>query len=565
MRYSFKIAAAMEVPPPRRGVRHALLKLLTFGLLLYALRWFLYSRRGSIADSDYDYDLFTIGGGSAGVRLSRFSAKYGARVGIAELPFAVVSGKHSGGGLGGTCVIRGCVPKKLLVYGSQLPDQLQDARGYGWQFGGHPRINWQQLIETKNKQVSRLSGRYKELLADAGVDIYQGYARILGPHTVEVNGRLIKVKNICVATGSRATVPQIPGFDLSGVITSDDALNLPRVPRRIVIVGGGYIAMEFASFFHGYGSEVHLVFRAEEPLRGFDEDVRAHLHAALQQRGIHLHASERPSSITARRPSVLLFRTDRGTVIEVDHVMFATGRRPNTDDLGLEEVGVEVDASSGKILVDGFSRTTVPSIFAIGDVTSRRSLTPVALMEASALSETLFGGRPRAPSYDNVPSAVFSQPPVATCGLTEAEAVDKYGEIEVFTSKFKPLKHTMPTGRAGQEMILIKVLVVKGGWDSGLVVGVHMVGDDAPEIVQGLAIALKAGVRKSQFDQTVALHPTAAEEFCTLRQATRIANIDAVFLCEDCGLAHTRTQPDGRTTARRRLPKLGAIPGSARG
>ena len=517
-----ELPAAAPGAPGARGVIPKALTLLVICCVLYAGRRLIHIRASTGVDSDYDYDLFTIGGGSAGVRLARFSAKYGARVGLAELPFAVVSGKHSAGGLGGTCVIRGCIPKKLLVYGSQLRDELQDARGYGWQFKGHPRINWRQLIETKNREVARLSGKYRELLADAGVDVYQGYAKVLGPHTVEVNGRLVKAKHICLATGSRATVPEIPGFNLSGVITSDDALNLPRLPRKIVIVGGGYIAMEFASFFYGYGSEVHLVFRAEEPLRGFDEDVRAHLHSALQERGIHLHASERPESIQANRAG-LRFQTDRGTVLQADNVMFATGRRPNTEDLGLEEVGVELDASSGKILVDQFSRTTVPSIFAIGDVTSRRSLTPVALMEATALSETLFGPRPKAPNYDNVPSAVFSQPPVAKCGLSEAEAADKYGEVEVFMSEFKPLKHTMPTGRAGQERMLIKVLVVNRGPSTGLVVGVHMVGQDAPEIVQGLAIALKAGASKKQFDQTVALHPTAAEEFCTLRQARRIA------------------------------------------
>ncbi|CAE7472159.1 EMB2360 [Symbiodinium natans] len=523
---------APEGPGPHRRTQRALKLLAALGLLslgLCAGRWFLLTITDSRAENDsydsYDYDLFTIGGGSAGVRLARFSAKYGARVGLAELPFAVVSDKHSAGGLGGTCVIRGCVPKKLLVYGSQLHDELRDARGYGWDFHGRPRINWRRLIATKNKEVARLSGKYRELLNDAKVDVFEGYAQVLSPHMVSVNGKRVTAKYICVATGSRASVPKIPGSTLPGVLTSDDALNLSHLPRRIVIVGGGYIAMEFASFFYGYGSEVHLVLRADKPLRGFDADVRAHLHSALQQRGIHLHANETPASIERRKLGwgELIFRTDQGTVLEVDNVMFATGRRPNTEELGLEAVGVEVDALSGKILVDKFSRTTVPSIFAIGDVTSRRSLTPVALMEATALSETLFGGRSRAPTYDNVPSAVFSQPPVATCGLSEAEAVDKHGEVQVFMSRFKPLKHTMPTGRAGQEMVLIKVLVANRGRSAGTVVGVHMVGEDAPEIVQALAIALSAGASKEQFDQTVALHPTVTEEFCTLREATRIA------------------------------------------
>ena len=520
----------MEAPGRRRHVQGVALKLVLFGLLLCAGRWLLQNSTFTSSSSDqeaFDYDLFTIGGGSAGVRLARFSAQHGARVGLAELPFAVVSGKHSAGGLGGTCVIRGCVPKKLLVYGSRLHDELQDAVGYGWDLNSlgrrfRPRLDWRRLIETKNEEVLRLSGKYRELLAKAKVQVFQGYARVLGPHTVEVNGALLKAKHICIATGSRAVIPEIPGANLSGVLTSDEALDLPRLPRKIVIVGGGYIAMEFASFFFGYGSEVHLVFRAEEPLRGFDADVRTHLQHALLQRGIQLHANEKPESIKRSRAG-LVFRTDRGTVVETDNVMFATGRRPNSQDLGLEAIGVEIDPVSGRIVVDKFSRTTVPSIFAIGDVTSRRSLTPVALMEASALSETLFGGRPTAPTYDNVPSAVFSQPPVATCGLTEAEAVDKFGEVKVFMSDFKPLKHTMPTGRAGQEMVLIKVLVVSRGPNAGLIVGVHMVGDDAPEIVQGLAIALKAGAQKEQFDQTVALHPTVAEEFCTLREAKRIS------------------------------------------
>ncbi|CAJ1418284.1 unnamed protein product, partial [Effrenium voratum] len=454
-------------------------------------------------------------GGSGGVRLARWSAARGAKVGLAELPLGLVSEKHSLGGLGGTCVLRGCVPKKLLIYGSEVPGQVEDGRGYGWAVG-RLRLSWAQLMRAKDAEVRRLSGKYRELLDASKVEVFQGYARILDSHTVEVGGRRVTARYICVATGSRAVLPEIPGKSFA--ITSDEALTLRRRPKRIVIVGGGYIAVEFASLLRGLGSEVHLVFRAADPLRGFDEDLRRQLHEALKARGIHLHAGERPQRLsTGWRGKT--FWTDKGTVLHADEVMFATGRAPNTEDLGLEEAGVSL-GEDGRILVDEFSRSNIPSIFAIGDVTARKCLTPVALMEAVALAETLFG-QPAAPGYDGVPSAVFSQPPIATCGLTEEQAAEKYGGVDVFLSKFKPLKHTMPTGRGAQEMYFIKVLVANRGRSAGQVVGVHMVGEDAPEIMQGLAIALKAGASKADFDATVGIHPTAAEELCTLRQKAR--------------------------------------------
>lgn len=476
------------------------------------------------AEREYEYDLFTIGGGSGGVRGTRWAAtQYGAKVALAELPFAIVSTKLDAGGLGGTCVIRGCVPKKLLIYGSHLHEDLRDAEGYGWHIPKNPQpeINWDKLIEAKNAEVTRLNGIYKKLLDGAGVDFYEGYARVIDPHTVEVAGKRHTAKYICVATGARAQVLPIPGSDLPGVITSDEALALPKRPKKLVVIGGGYIAVEFAGYFHGYDTEVHLVFRQDLPLRGFDEDVRKHLLNILKVKGIHIHAGENPKSIEASGDK-LRFRTDKGTDIEVDNVMFATGRRPNSDDLGLEEVGVKIDPKSGKILVDEFSRTSVESIFAIGDVTDRINLTPVALMEGMAMARTCFGGVPTKPDYDLVPSAVFSQPPIGTCGLTEAQAAKKYGSVDVYVTTFKPMKHTMPTGRGEEEKMLMKMLVVSEGFEgAGKVVGLHMVGAEAGEMMQGLAVAMKAGATKKDFDATVGIHPTAAEEWCTLRTKTR--------------------------------------------
>lgn len=473
---------------------------------------------------DYDYDLFMIGGGSGGVRGARWSAsQYGAKVALAELPFAIVSTKDTAGGLGGTCVIRGCVPKKLLIYGSHLPEEIRDALGYGWSLpeGTEPSVDWNKLIAAKDSEIGRLNGIYKKLVDNANVAFFEGYAKIVDPHTVEINGKRHTAKSICVATGGRATVLDIPGKDLPGVLTSDEALALPKKPEKIIVVGGGYIAVEFAGFFHGYGSEVHLVYRADLPLRGFDEDVRSHLAEILVNKGIHVHAGESPASIEDIGGGKLRFKTDKGTEIDVDNVMFAAGRKPNSQGLGLEEVGVKL-GSNGKILVDEYSKTSVDSIYAIGDVTDRINLTPVALMEAMALSKTLFGGESTKPVYENVPSAVFSQPPIGSCGLTESEAATKYGSVDVYIENFKPLKHTMPTGRGEEERVLMKMVVVSEGFDgAGRVVGAHMVGADAGEMMQGIGVAMKAGATKAHFDSTVGIHPTSAEEWCTMRTKKR--------------------------------------------
>jgi len=485
------------------------------------------------AEREYDYDLFTIGGGSGGVRGSRWAAsQYGAKVALAELPFAIVSTKLTAGGLGGTCVIRGCVPKKLFIYGSHFREDIVDSAGYGWSLpeGVEPELDWQKLLEAKNAEVTRLNGIYGRLLDGAGVDHYEGYARIVDPHTVEVNGKKMTAKYICVATGGRATVLPIPGCDLPGVVTSDEALALPKKPKKLVVLGGGYIAVEFAGYFHGYGTEVHLVFRGDKPLRGFDEDVRDHLKDILIAKGIHVHSGENPLSIEEAGDGKLRFKTDKGTELEVDNVMFATGRVPNSKEMGLEEVGVQMDPKGGKVLVDDYSRTNVESIFAIGDVTDRIQLTPVALMEGMAMAKTMFGGgEPQKPDHDNVPSAVFSQPPIGSCGLTEAEAATKYGSVDVYVTKFKPMKHTMPTGRGEEEKMLMKMVVVSDGFEgAGKVVGLHMVGAEAGEMMQGLAVAMKAGAKKADFDATIGIHPTAAEEWCTMRTKTRTTTAEDV-------------------------------------
>jgi len=493
------------------------------------------------AEHGYDYDLFTIGGGSGGVRGSRWAAsQYGAKVAIAELPFDIVSTKFTKGGLGGTCVIRGCVPKKLFIYGSHFLEDVVDAKGYGWELpaGAEPELHWDNLLQAKNAEVTRLNGIYKKLLDGAGVDFHEGYARIVDPHTVEVAGKQYTAKHICVATGGRANVLPIPGCDLPGVVTSDEALAFPKKPEKLVVVGGGYIAVEFAGYFHGYGTEVHLVFRGDVPLRGFDDDVRAHLSEILAAKGIHIHAGESPLAVEEQDDGKLCFKTDKGTELVVDNVMFATGRSPNSSDMGLEEVGVKLDERSGKVLVDKYSRTAVDSIFAIGDVTDRINLTPVALMEGMAMARTMFGGEDTEPDHENVPSAVFSQPPIGTCGLTEQEAAKKYGSVDVYISKFKPMKHTMPTGRGEEERMLMKMLVISDGFEgAGRVVGLHMVGAEAGEMMQGLGVAMKAGATKAHFDATIGIHPTAAEEWVTMRTKARTTTAEDVAASSKEGVA----------------------------
>ncbi|MFA5120813.1 glutathione-disulfide reductase [Zavarzinia sp.] len=454
----------------------------------------------------YDYDLFVIGAGSGGVRAARISAGYGARVAVAE-EYRV----------GGTCVIRGCVPKKLLVYASHYHDEIADAAAFGWTVEGTPRFSWPKLIAAKDREIDRLNGLYIKGLESAGVTLMEGRARFVDAHTLDVGGKLVTAATVLIATGATPEVPAIPGREHA--ITSNEAFHLADLPGRIAIVGAGYIAVEFAGIFAGMGAKTTLVHRRAQLLRGFDDDMARRLGEEYVQKGIDLHLSATPTAIDKTASGLVLHLSD-GHSLEVDQVMFATGRRPNTKGLGLEAAGVDAGAK-GEVLVDLYSRTNVPNIYAVGDVTDRLALTPVAIKEGHAFADTVFGGRPAVADHADVPTAVFSQPPIGTVGLTEAEAVERYGAVDIYEAGFRPMKHTL-TGR--QTRTYMKLIVEPR---SDRVVGVHMIGDDAPEIVQALGIAIKAGATKAQFDRTVAVHPTAAEELVLMRTKARTAKAEA--------------------------------------
>ena len=448
----------------------------------------------------YDFDLFTIGAGSGGVRASRTAAGYGARSAIAEV-----------GALGGTCVNVGCVPKKLLVYGAHYRDDFHEAAGFGWTVDG-ARLDWSVLIANQRAEVARLNGVYARLMAGAGVELVPGWARIVDPHTVEITAadgsrRCVTAEHILVATGGKPVRATEPGAEHG--LVSDDVFSLPRRPDRLVVVGGGYIAVELACVFNGLGSDVTIVYRGPQFLRGFDDEVRSFLAGELDKKGIRLVFGARVERVT-RDASGLSCTLSNGEWVGADDVLYAIGRRPNTDGLGLREVGVELDAN-GAIVVDDRFRTCVPSISALGDVTNRVNLTPVAIAEAMALTRTLFGGVPTSMDYRDIPTAVFTSPPLATVGLTEAEARQSHDGIDIYTSEFRPMRHTL----SGSDERTFMKLVVDRSTDR--VIGAHMVGADAPEIIQGLAVALKANATKAQFDATVGVHPTAAEEFVTMR------------------------------------------------
>jgi glutathione reductase (NADPH) len=450
----------------------------------------------------YDYDYFVIGAGSGGVRSARIAASLGARVAVAEHHRA-----------GGTCVIRGCVPKKLLVYASHFHEEFEDARGFGWTVGA-ATFSWPQLIANKDVEITRLERIYEGLLERAGATLMRGTARVVDPHAVELDGKRITAKYILVATGGWPFKPMIPGAELG--ITSNEAFELPELPRRVLVVGGGYIAVEFAGIFRGLGSEVTLSYRGAHILRGFDEDVRMHVQQEMEKKGVRFLLSSVPAGIERRPGGALGVRfIEAHAPIEVDAAMFSTGRLPNTADLGLQEIGVEL-GENGAVIVDRYSATTVPSVYAVGDVTDRIALTPVAIREGHAVAMTLFGDHPTPVDHMDVPSAVFSQPPVGTVGMIEAEAKERFYELEIYKTTFRALKHTL-SGR--DERTLIKLIV---DHESQRVVGVHMVGADAPEIIQGIGIAVKAGLTKAQFDATVGIHPTAAEELVTLREGARV-------------------------------------------
>ncbi|UEP34559.1 glutathione-disulfide reductase [Burkholderia ambifaria] len=446
---------------------------------------------------EFDYDLFVIGAGSGGVRLARVSASYGARVGIAEEEQ-----------IGGTCVLRGCIPKKLLVYASHYPHELEDAKGFGWTFGAGT-LDWPALIAAKDREINRLSDIYINLLRQSGVEMHAGRATLVDAHTVAIGDRTIRARHIAIATGSRPSLPPRPGIEHA--ITSREALSLAKLPERIAVVGGGYIAVEFAGIFNGFGSHVDLFYRGEKILRGFDDDVRHFLTDEMTKQGVAIHARAVVESIVRADDGTLGVRVGDAQHGPYDAVLYATGRVPNVEGLGLERAGVLLDAR-GAIAVDAYSATSVESIHAIGDVTSRPQLTPVATRDGALLAATLFGGRRAATDHEWVPSAVFSQPEVATVGLTEAHARGVYGELDIYRTSFKALRHTL-SGR--DERTLMKLVVAR---DSQRVVGAHMVGRDAGEIIQGIAIAIRAGATKAQFDDTIGIHPTAAEEFVTLRQ-----------------------------------------------
>lgn len=449
--------------------------------------------------ASYDFDLFVIGAGSGGVRAARIAAGHGARVGICEESR-----------VGGTCVIRGCVPKKLLSYAAHFAEDFEDAAGYGWRLGT-PEFSWPELIAAKDREISRLETIYHRLLESAAVRLFEGRGRLLNSHSVQVGDETITADRILIAAGGRPWKPEIEGAEQA--ITSDEAFHLDRLPQRAVVVGGGYIACEFAGIFNGLGSETHQVYRGDRVLRGFDGDVRRVVGREMAQKGVNFHFESNVTSID-KTDSGLSAALDNGETLEADIVMFATGRVPHSRGLDLEEAGVEVRAD-GSIPVDDYSGTNVPNIFAVGDITHRINLTPVALHEGHAFADTQFAGSDRPVDHAMVPSAVFSQPPVGTVGYSEEEAGHHYGEIEVYRSEFTPMRHTL-AGRT--EKALMKLVVERAG---RRVVGVHVVGPDAPEIVQGFAVAVKSGLTKERFDCTIGIHPTAAEELVTMRNPVR--------------------------------------------
>ena len=448
----------------------------------------------------YDYDLFVIGAGSGGVRAARLASMSGAKVAVAE--------EHR---VGGTCVIRGCVPKKFMVYASEFAHHFKTAEGYGWSSPEPFKFDWKQFITSKDIEIARLSGIYVTNLQKAGADLVHARAVLKDAHTVEVVGKdtTVSADKILIATGGRPVKPQgLPGAEFG--ITSDEAFHLDSLPKSILIVGGGYIAVEFAGIFNGLGSEVTLLYRGPNILRGFDEDVRVHVTHEMEKRGIKIVLGCEHDRIE-KTDDGLVSHFSNGIDVCTEQVMFATGREPHVRGLGLETAGVTLN-EKGAVVVDQFSKTTADNIWAVGDVTDRINLTPVAIREGAAFAETVFNDRPTSFDHDHVATAVFSQPPIGTVGLTEAEARHAHGKVDIYRSVFRPMKYAF-TG--AEERCLMKLIVAA---DTNVLVGVHMVGPDAPEIIQMAAIAVKMGVTKTQWDATCAVHPTAAEEFVTMRE-----------------------------------------------
>jgi len=447
----------------------------------------------------YDYDLFVIGAGSGGVRAARVASLAGARVAIAE--------EYR---IGGTCVIRGCVPKKLLVYGAEFAQHLADAPGYGWTVD-NARFDWATLRDNVQKEVTRLSGIYNSNLAKAGVTAFEERAELMDAHTVRLlkSNSEFSAERILVATGGRPYLPEgLPGGELG--ITSNEAFHLPELPKRALILGGGYIALEFANIFAGLGSEVRIAHRGDRMLRGFDDDLRAHMHIESEKAGIKLTMKTTITKIeaagAAKRATL-----STGEKLETDVILYAIGRVPNTAALGLERAGVKLD-DAGAVVVDEFSQTNVPSVYAIGDVTNRMNLTPVAIRDGHAFADSVYNNRPTPVDHRSVPSAVFGRPPIGTVGLTESDARRSHTAVDVYRTNFRPMR----TAFVGSDQRTLMKLVVDAGTDQLL--GVHIAGADAPEMIQLAAVAVKAGITKRQWDSTVALHPTAAEELVLMRE-----------------------------------------------
>ena len=448
----------------------------------------------------YDFDLIVIGGGSGGVRGARMAAAKGAKVALIE-----------GDRMGGTCVIRGCVPKKLLSFAAHGFDDVHHLAGYGYKIDP-PKFDWSVLIAAKDQEINRLEGGYDTLLERANVTVFRGWAHFSTPHHVQVGEKTLSAERFLIASGGQANVPDIPGKEY--FLTSNEVFDLPTLPPRIAVYGGGYIAVEFAGIFSGLGADTTLIYRGDKPLRGFDEGVRAHFYKELEKKPLHL-AMERSIAKIEGSPAgskTLIFQDD--STLEVDMVMAATGRSPLTRDLNLANIGVETRAN-GAIKVDAFSQTSQPHIYAVGDVTDRMALTPVAINEAMAFVDTLYGANPRQQSYSNIATAVFSNPEICTLGLTEQQARAQYPRGRIYTATFRAMRHVLPKV---EEKTFMKILVEDGG---DRVVGVHVVGLHAAEVIQGFAVAMNAGATKAQFDATVGIHPTSAEELVTMREPSQ--------------------------------------------
>ncbi len=444
----------------------------------------------------FDYDLFVIGAGSGGVRVARMAAACGASVAIAEDRY-----------LGGTCVNAGCIPKKLFFYASQFADDFEIAKGFGWDVG-HPGFSWQTLIANKNDEIKRLNAVYQRILDEAGTLIIRGRASLAGAHSIVINGKTVTAERIIIATGGRPNIPDIPGREY--IISSDEAFHLEALPERIILVGGGYIAVEFAGIFHGLGVETSLLYRGELFLRGFDRDLREFLAGEMRKKGIDIRFNADIGRIE-RGNGILIAALEDGEKMEAGQIMYATGRKPNTGDQGLEDIGVEMDAK-GAVKVNQDYQTSIPSVYAIGDVTDRVNLTPVALAEGMSLAKTLFGNERNAVDYSDIPTCVFSQPNLATVGLTEEQARARYEGVDVYKSVFTPMRVSLSDS---DEKAFVKLVVDR---ESDRVVGAHMAGPDAGEIIQGVGIAIKAGATKAVFDATIGIHPTVAEEFVSMRE-----------------------------------------------